>query len=198
MTTRQILVEKIKDANEILTVMRDEGYGNLNIIDSALANFQKIVGGESNIFKIPSRLSEEKKKLAIHSIDKFLSSKWVTKEGRDEILQKRINTFTKDKAEGGLYGLNEETTLKLFDIFESRVYHQIRERNDLDSDQIIDIVKHSSSKTTAEIVKAMENAMRSKKFSTQARYEIEKRLGVDNDTISKRNTTKKRSKKLRN
>lgn len=198
MTTRQILVEKIKDANEILTVMRDEGYGDLNIVDSALANFQKIVGGESNIFKIPSRLSEEKKKLAIHSIDKFLSSKWVTKEGRDEILQKRINTFTKDKAEGGRYGLNEETTLKLFDIFKSRVYHQIRERNDLDSDQIIDIVKHSSSKTTAEIVKAMENAMQSKKFSMQARYEIEKRLGVDNDTISKRNTTKKRSKKLRN
>lgn len=176
MDTRKILVAKVKEANEILASLREEGYGDLNIVDASLANFQKIVGGKSNIFKIPSQLSKEKKALAIHSIDKFLYSKWATKEGREEIYNKRLATFRLSKKEGGRYGLTKKDTLKLFDVFASDVYHKLRQKFDLDSEQIIDIIRHAKKASSREIIDAMRNAGKSKNFDSQARYEIEKRL----------------------
>ena len=170
---RRELNRKMVQANSLLEQLRRDGYGDLTIIDRSLKQFQKIVGGSKNVFEA-GRLSYIEKRMAIRSIDKFISSKWVTEKGREDILNNRIKAFTNIDSQHE-YGLTEEQTLKLFDVFASKEYHKMINKKYLDSEQIIDIVR-TNDNTANDIIIAMADALKDVKSEYQARIEIETRL----------------------
>lgn len=181
---KKMLSERIKMANEILDEMREDGYGDLSIIQTALKKFENITGTSTDRFTLKrGALSNEKTIQAIMTLNKFLSSKWTTSQGRQEILEKRINAFTMPAESGGQHNLTKQQTLKLFDVFASKTYHKLKAKYDLDSDQIIDIVRNRGNVSATDLIKAMQNASKSKNFAYQSRLQIEKSI----KNIEKRN-----------
>ena len=173
-STRKILIEQAKEANAVLKKMTEEGYADMNIVTKSLATYGNIVGINSEtMFKIPQRLSREKKIMATSVLDKFLSSKWTTEKGRTEIYNKKLKTFTQKKSEGGKYGLSKKTALKLFDVFASDTYHRLLEKYQLDSEQIIDLVRVNKHVNSDTIIQAMINASKGSKIRTQPRQSIQ-------------------------
>ena len=103
------LERDIKIANRRIQSMKSKGYGNLTVIERALAEFEKYSKqSKAKKFSLDGINTPKKRKLLKAQLGKFLSSEWTTDAGRKNILKKRINAFTRNTETGGNWGLSEK------------------------------------------------------------------------------------------
>ena len=168
------LEKEVRLANRRLQSMRSKGYGNLTVIERALAEFEKY-SKKTNAkkFSLDGVNTPKKRKLLKTQLNKFLSSEWTTDKGRKNILQKRINTFMRDKETGGKWGLSETETLLLFDVFASDEYHKAIEKGMLSSDQVIDIVRTNNNSKSNDFERALKSLVKSNVEPDESRIFVE-------------------------
>lgn len=163
--------------------MRSSGYEKLSVIDRAMAEFNKIAKGKAQSeFSMKGIDTQKKTDLLRKQLRKFLSSDWTTSKGRKNILQKRISSFMKSKENGGKWGLSEQETLTLFDIFASDEYHKAIEKQMLSSDQIIDMVRKNGETKANQFEKALKSLVKSDTPPEESRLFVESELQA-NDTV---------------
>lgn len=136
------LQQKVRKANRLLNEMIEDGYGELSVINLSLEQVRKVLGADYEIDSFPGTAIIPPSKMQIYEkiLDKFTKSDWTTEDGREKIFQKRLSSFENDNK------LDRETALKLYDIFDTDVYHQMVEKHLLDSKQFVDIVKRARNK----------------------------------------------------
>lgn len=167
------LQRELRHANRRLQSMRSSGYGNLTVIDRALAEFGKITKqGKKEKFVIDGKLNNRQSRLIIKQLNKFLQSAWTTESGRADILEKRVNAFMNPN---GKYNLSKEETLKLFDIFESDAYHKAIEKKMLDSNQVIDMMRNSNA-SAKKFDEVLTSLVKSETQPDESRDYVESRL----------------------
>lgn len=174
------LERDIKIANRRIQSMKSKGYGNLTVIERALAEFEKY-SKQSNAkkFSLDGINTAKKRKLLKAQLGKFLSSEWTTDVGRKNILKKRIKAFTRDTETGGKWGLSEKETLLLFDVFASDEYHKAIEKGMLSSGQVIDIVRKNNNSNSNDFEKALKSLVKSNIEPDESRIFIEEVLSND-------------------
>lgn len=131
--------KKIKKANELLEQMREDGYGDLSVINLATEQVRKVQGTDATPNRFPNIDEIPPARMAAYDtiLDKFTQSKWTTEEGRQEIFDKRLSTFRDNES------LTKRRALQIYDIFDTDVYHRVIEKGLLDSKQVIDMVRHT-------------------------------------------------------
>lgn len=176
------LEREVKIANRRLQSMRSKGYGNLTVIERALAEFEKY-SKQSNakIFSMSGIDTPKKQRLLKKQIGKFLNSEWTTDIGRKNILQKRIKSFMQNPETGGKWGLSESETLLLFDVFATDEYHKAIEKGMLSSEQVIDIIRKNNDTNSSEFENALKSLVKSETPPDESRIFIED--AIKNDSI---------------
>lgn len=137
MNIRDELQKKIDIVNSRLSEMYDGGYEKLQAVKIGKEQLRKILGEDEQRMYYPdaSELTDKQVERVSLAADKFINSKWTSKEGRAEIFDKRLSTFIERS------GLSKEDALKAYDIFSADVYHQMIEKNLLTSKQQIDLIR---------------------------------------------------------
>jgi hypothetical protein len=161
MVDKKELATKIKRANARLAYMRKKGYDNLSVVPLALREHGKITGADKpSNFKMGRKTSVKKLEQIDRQIDKFLNSKWTTSKGRSEILEKRLDAFTRNAKQSDkdrVYNMSRKQALTLFDTFATDVYEKAASLGMLDSRQLVDIIK-STNASADKIEKALTDA----------------------------------------
>lgn len=143
MVNEKELRKKITAANRRIREAREEDILSLNAFKLAAQEAKKITGQKQfNRYQLSKKTLADSRKLVLLDIqlDKFLNSEWTSREGRDRIYEKRLQTFKQHHK-----GWDRNDILKLYDEFALDAVERLREAGIFKSDEIINFSRDYSS-----------------------------------------------------